>query len=101
MSDRISNNDRRMRGSMQCGMTTPTTTLVEEWTGQEGVEPQEGANSIDLFPGLSDAGGRFAFTNKIVHYHHCYGFCLSDGYSSHGGVEQVSLQENASKSVSP
>jgi hypothetical protein len=57
VNDKISNDDGRMRGGMQCGMTTPTTTLVEEWMGQEGVELQDGANSIDLFSGFLDLGG--------------------------------------------
>ncbi len=87
VSDRISNNDRRMRGGVWCGMMTPTMTLVEEWTEQEGVEPQDGANSIDSFIGFLDTGGRFAFTNESVHYHHWSSFCLSDGYSCHGHVE--------------
>jgi hypothetical protein len=42
------------------------TMLVEEWTGQEGVELQDGANCIDSFSGFLDPGGRFAFTNKRV-----------------------------------
>ncbi len=54
VSDRISNNDGRMCRGMRCSMTTPTTTLVEEWTGQEGVEPQDGANSIDSFSEFLD-----------------------------------------------
>jgi hypothetical protein len=54
VSDRISNNDGRMCGGVQCGMTMPTTTLVEEWTGQEGVKPQNGANSIDSFSEFLD-----------------------------------------------
>jgi hypothetical protein len=68
VSDRISNDDGRMRGSVQCGMMMPTTTLVEEWLEQEGVEPQDRAKSIDLFSGFLDPGGRFAFTNKSVHF---------------------------------
>jgi hypothetical protein len=75
--------------------------LVEEWMGQEGVEPQDGANSIDLFYEFSDPGGIFAFMNKSVHYHHRLGFCLSNGYSCHGHVEHVSLQENVLRSVPP
>ncbi len=75
--------------------------MVEEWTGQEGVEPQDGANSIDSFSGFLDPGGRLAFMNKSVHYHRWLGFCLSDGFSCHGCVEQVSLQENVPKSVPP
>jgi hypothetical protein len=88
-------------GGMRCGMTMPTMTLVVERMGQEGVELQDGANSINLFSGFLDSGGRFAFTNESVHYHHWLGFCLSDGYSCHGGVEQVSLQKNVPKSVPP
>ncbi len=78
-----------------------TMTLVEEWTGQEGVEPQDRANSIDLFSGFLDPGRRFAFTNESVHYHHRLGFCLSDGYSCHNHVQQVSLHENVPKPVPP
>jgi hypothetical protein len=99
VSHRISNHDERMCGGVRGTMLMPTTTLVEEWTGQEGVEPQDKANSIDLFSGFLDSGGRFAFTNESVHYHHWLDFCLSDGYSCHGCVKQVSLQENVPKSV--
>jgi hypothetical protein len=101
VSKRISNNDGRMRGGVRCSMTMPKMALVEEWMGQEGVEPQDRANSIDLISGFFDPGGRFAFTNGSVHYHHWLGFCLSDGYSCHSRVEQVSLQENILKSVPP
>ncbi len=90
----VSHNILLLRGGMQCGMTTLTTTLVEEWTGQEGVESQDGANRFDSFSGFLCPGGRFAFTNKSVHYHHRLDFCLSNGYSCHGHVEQVSLLEN-------
>ncbi len=69
--------------------------------GQEGVEPQDRANSINLFSEYLDAGGRFAFTNKSVHSHQWSGVCLSNGYSCHGCVAQVSLQENVPKSVPP
>ena len=49
----------------------------------------------------SDPGGRFAITNESVHYHHRSGsHLLSDGYSCHGRVEQVKLNEFFSKSVS-
>jgi hypothetical protein len=49
----------------------------------------------------SDPGGRFAITNESVHYHHRSGsHLLSDGYSCHGRVEQVKLNEKFSKSVS-
>jgi hypothetical protein len=65
------------------------------------VELQDGASSIDSFSRFLNPGGRFAFTNESVHYHHWLGFCLSDGYSCHGCVEQVSLQENVPKSVPP
>ena len=45
----------------------------------------------------SDPGGRFAITNESVHYHHRSGSHLqSDGYSCHGRVEQVKLNENFS-----
>jgi hypothetical protein len=102
VSDRISNNDGRMRGGMQCGMTIPTTTLVEEWMVQEGVEPQDGANSINLFSGFFGSRREICLlTNKSVHYHHWSDFCLSDGYSCHSCVQQVPLQENVSKSVPP
>jgi hypothetical protein len=69
--------------------------------GQEGVELQDGAHSIDSFSGFLDPGGRFSLMNKSVHHHHWLGFCLSDGYSCHGCVEQVSLQESVPKSVPP
>jgi hypothetical protein len=97
VSDRISNNYGRMRGGVQCGMTT----LVEEWMGQEGMELQDVANSIDSFSVFLDPGGTFTFTNESVHYHHRSGFSLSNGYSCHDHVEQVSLQENVPKSVPP
>jgi hypothetical protein len=64
VSDRISNNDGRMHGRVRCGMRM----LVEEWTGQEGVELQDGANSIDSFSGFSDPVRRFAFMKESVHY---------------------------------
>jgi hypothetical protein len=70
MSDRILNYNKRMRGGVRCSMTMPTTRLLEEWTGQEGMEPQDRANSIDSFSGFSDAGGRFTFANERVYYHH-------------------------------
>jgi hypothetical protein len=39
--------------------------------------------------------------NESVHYHHQSGsHLLSDGYSCHGCVEQVNLNENVSRSVS-
>jgi hypothetical protein len=101
VSDRISSNERRMRGGVCRGVTTPTTMLVDKWIGQAGVEPQDGANSIDSSSDFLDPGERFAFTNESVHYHHWLGFCLSDGYSCHSHVEQASLQENVPKSVPP
>ncbi len=52
VSDRICNNEGRMHSGVRCSMTTPTTMLVEEWMGQEGVKPQDGANSIDSFSGF-------------------------------------------------
>jgi hypothetical protein len=59
------------------------------------------ATSTDSFSGFLDPGGRFAITNESVHYHHRSGpHLLSDGYSCHGRVEQVKLNENFSKSVS-
>jgi hypothetical protein len=97
----VNSNILLLHSSMQCGMTTPTTTLVEEWMGQEGVEPQDGANSINLFSEFLDPRGRFAFTNKSVHYHHWSDFCLSNGYSCHSLIEQVFLQKNVPKSVPP
>ncbi len=80
MSDRIFNDDGRIHGGVQCSMVT----LVEEWTGQEGVDLQDRANSINSFSGFLYPGGRFAFTNESVHYHHRSDFCLSNGYSCHG-----------------
>jgi len=60
-----------------------------------------GATSTDSFSGFLDPGGRFAITNESVHYHHRSGpHLLSDGYSCHGRVEQVKLNEKFSKSVS-
>ncbi len=97
----VNRNILLLRGGMQWGMTTLTTKLVEEWTGQEGVEPQDGANRFDPFSGFLYLGGRFAFKNESVHYHHWSGFCLSDGHSCHSHVEQRSLQENVPKSVPP
>ncbi len=45
-------------------------------------------NSMDSFAVSLDTGGRFADTNESVHYHH-----RIDGYSCHGHVERVTLQE--------
>jgi hypothetical protein len=101
VSGKISNDDRRMRGGVRWGMMMPTTMLVVEFTGQEGVELQDGANSIDLLGGFLDLGGRCFFRNESFHYHHQSDFCLSDGYSCHSRVKQVSLQENVLKSVPP
>ncbi len=47
--NRISNGDERMHGHVRCSTTMSTMMLVEEWMGQEGVESQDRANSIDLF----------------------------------------------------
>jgi len=66
-----------------------------------GGDVHDNACSIDSFSGFSDPGGRFAITNESVHYHHRSGsHLLSDGYSCHGRVEQVKLNEKFSKSVS-
>jgi hypothetical protein len=45
-------------------------------------------NSMDSFAVSLDTGGRFADANESVHYHH-----RIDGYSCHGRVERVNLQE--------
>jgi hypothetical protein len=45
-------------------------------------------NSMDSFAVSLDTGGRFADANKSVHYHHPI-----DGYSCHGCVKRVTLQE--------
>jgi hypothetical protein len=65
VSDRFSNNDGRMCGGVWCSMMTPPRMLVEEWTGQEGVEPHDRANSIDSFSGFSDPGGRFSLQMRV------------------------------------
>ena len=66
-----------------------------------GGDVHDNACSIDSFSGFSDPGGRFAITNESVHYHHRSGsHLLSDGYSCHGRVEQVKLNEDFSKSMS-
>jgi hypothetical protein len=53
-------------------------------------------NNVDSVARFSDPGGRFAITNKSVHYHHQSGLCLNNGYSCHGCVEQVTSQEKES-----
>jgi hypothetical protein len=53
-------------------------------------------NSMDSFSVSLDTGGRFTDANESVHYHHCI-----DGYSCHGCVEQVTLQEKCPESVRP
>jgi hypothetical protein len=45
-------------------------------------------SSMDSFAVSLDTGGRFADANKSVHYHH-----RIDGFSCHGCVERVTLQE--------
>jgi hypothetical protein len=90
-----------LRSGVRCSVTMPATTLVEKWTGQEGVELQDGPNSINPFSEFLNPVGRFAFMNKRDHYYHHLGFCLSDLYSCHGCVEQVSLKENVPKSIPP
>jgi hypothetical protein len=54
-----------------------------------------------FFSGFLDPGGRFADANKSVQYHHWSGFSISDGYSCHSCVEQVTLKEKFPKSVCP
>ena len=67
----------------------------------DGGDVDDDACSTDSFSGFSDPGGRFAITNESVHCHHRSGsHLLSDGYSCHGCVEQVKLNENLSQSVS-
>ncbi len=98
----VNRNILLLRGGMQCGMTTPTTTLVEEWTGQERVELQDKQTAINGFLDFwIQEGDEICLTNESIHYHHWSGFCLSNGYSCQGCVEQVSLQENVPKSVPP
>jgi hypothetical protein len=66
-----------------------------------GGDVHDNACSTDSFSGFSDPGGRFAITSESVHYHHRSGsHLLSDGYSCHGRVEQVKLNEDFSKSMS-
>ena len=45
-------------------------------------------NSMDSFAVSLDTGGKFADANKSVHYHYRIG-----GYSCHGRVKRVTLQE--------
>jgi hypothetical protein len=79
----------------------PTMMWEDYSTVGDGVDVHDNACSTDSFSGFSDPGGRFAITNESVHYHHRSGsHLLSDGYSCHGRVEQVKLNENLSKSVS-
>jgi hypothetical protein len=81
--------------------TMPTTIWDDYSTVGDGGNVHDNACSTDSFSGFSDPGGRFAITNESVHYHHRSGsHLLSDGYSCHGRVEQVKLNENLSKSVS-
>ncbi len=79
------------------------TMMWEDYstTVGDGGDVHDNACSTDSFSGFSDPGGQFAITNESVHYHHRSGsHLLSDGYSCHGHVEQVELNENLSKSVS-
>jgi hypothetical protein len=62
-------------------------------TSHVAIEPVHEMNNVDYFSGFSDPGGRFAITNESVHYPHQSGFCLNNGYSCHGCVEQVKPQE--------
>ena len=79
----------------------PTMMWEDYSTVGDGGDVHDNACSTDSFSGFSDPGGRFAITNESVHYHHRSGsHLLSDGYSCHGRVEQVKLNENLSKSVS-
>jgi hypothetical protein len=79
----------------------PTMMCEDYSTVEDGGDVHDNACSTDSFSGFSDPGGRFAITNESVHYHHRSGsHLLSDGYSCHGCVEQVKLNENLSKSVS-
>jgi hypothetical protein len=81
--------------------TMPTMMWDDYYTVGDGGNVHDNACSTDSFSGFSDPGGRFAITNESVHYHHRSGpHLLSDGYSCHGCVEQVKLNENLSKSVS-
>ena len=76
-------------------------TWEDDSTVGDGGDVDGNACSTDSFSGFSDPGGQFAITNESVHYHHRSGsHLLSDGYSCHGRVEQVKLNENLSKSVS-
>ena len=62
--------------------------------------PVDRSSSIASFSGFSDPGGRFLNTNDSVHYCLRSGFCLSDGYSCHSCLEQISHQESDTKSDS-
>ena len=87
--------DTNAPSSCRCTLPPCTTTC------NGGRDIHDNACSTDSFSGFSDPGGRFAITNESVHYHHRSGsHLLSDGYSCHGRVEQVKLNENLSKSVS-
>ncbi len=71
-----------MDGVVVAAPDRPSTVLDTD-------EVVDGAkNSMDFFAVSLDTGGRFADVNKIVHYHH-----RIDGYSCHGCVERVNLQE--------
>jgi hypothetical protein len=105
-SDGNDNNTRDIevdsrRFGKECNPTNSTITLEDDFSAAHGDESvsDDDANSLVSFSGFSDPGGRFAITNESVHYHHRSGFHLSDGYSCHGRVEQVKLNENVSKSV--
>jgi hypothetical protein len=51
---------------------------------------------VDSVSGFSDPGGRFAITNKSVHYHHRSGLCQNNGYSCYSHVEQINSQKKES-----
>ncbi len=84
-----------------CGLMMPTMTWEDDSMVGDGGDVEDDACSTDSFSRFLDPGGRFAVTNKSVHYHHQSGsHLLSDGYNCHGHVEQVNLNENLSRSVS-
>jgi hypothetical protein len=81
-----------------CDLMMPTMTWEDDSTVGDGGDVEDDADS---FSGFLDPRWRFVVTNKSVHYHHQSGsHLLSDGYSCHGRVEQVNLNENLSRSVS-
>jgi hypothetical protein len=58
----------------------------------EAKELEDCANSMDSFSGFLDQEGDLLMQTS-VHYHHWLGFSLSDGYSCHGCVKQVTMKE--------